>query len=304
MSASNRTPSLSRRQLLTYAGALSSIAVLSACAAPMLVVQPETTVPEPQGEKPMNEPTKPTIVLVHGAFAESSSWEDVIRLLQSQGYPTIAAANPLRSLAGDGAFVGSILESIEGPIVLVGHSYGGSVITSAVGNHANVKALVYVAGFAPAVGENAIELSGRFPGSTLGESLRPVPLADGSADLYIQPDKFHHQFAADVDPAKTALMAATQRPVRDAALAEPFAGTPAWQVVPSWFVVPDLDLNIPPAVQLFMADRAQAQAVVEIKGASHAVGVSHPQAVADLIQRAATSVATAKVTVTDHEYAG
>ena len=296
MSVINQPPSLSRRQLLTAVGALSSIAVLSACTAPMIVMQPETTVPEQQGETTMNRRnnnTKPTIVLVHGAFAESSSWEDVIRLLQGQGYPTIAAANPLRSLSGDGAFVASILASIEGPIVLVGHSYGGSVITGAVGNNQNVKALVYVAGFAPAEGENAIELSGRFPGSTLGESLQPVPLADGSNDLYIQPDKFHHQFAADVVPAKTALMAATQRPVRDAALAEPFAGTPAWQAVPAWFVVPDLDLNIPPAVQHFMAERAQAQQLVEIKGASHAVGVSHPQQVADIIQQAATSVETA-----------
>lgn len=285
----------SRRQFLSYIGALSGIAILSACTAPMLVIQSETTAPEGQGETNMNRlnsNNQPTIVLVHGAFAESSSWDEVIPRLQAQGYMAIAAANPLRSLSGDAEFVASILNSIEGPIVLVGHSYGGAVITQAVGDNKNVKALVYVAAFAPEEGENAIELSSRFPGGTLGESLWPVPLPDGSTDLYIQPDKFHQQFAADVSVDKTRVMAATQRPVRDAALGEAFAGTPAWKSVPSWFILPELDLNIPLAVHRFMAERAQASEVVEVEGASHAVSVSYPQEVADIILRAAATIDT------------
>ena len=140
--------------------------------------------------------SRPTVVLVHGAFAESASWNDVIGRLQRQGYTVIAAANPLRSVAGDAESLASIFEALEGPIVLVGHSYGGSVISNAARDKDNVEALVYVAGFAPEEGENASELSGRFPGSTLGETLWPVPLSDGSTDLYIRQEMFHQQFAA------------------------------------------------------------------------------------------------------------
>jgi pimeloyl-ACP methyl ester carboxylesterase len=291
MSVIDRTPSLSRRQLLTAVGALSSIAVLSACTTPMLVIQSETTVPEPQGDSTMNERnTKPTIILVHGAFAESSSWDGVIQPLQAQGYTAIAAANPLRSLSGDADYVAGVVKSIEGPVVLVGHSYGGAVISQAAQGQENVKSLVYAAAFAPDEGENAIELAGRFPGSTLGDSLRPVPLADGSTDLYIQSDKFHHQFAADVADDKAVLMAATQRPVRDVALGEGLAGSPAWKAIPAWFVLAELDQNIPIALQRFMAERAQARERIEVKGASHAISVSHPQEVADMILRAAASV--------------
>lgn len=292
---------ISRRQLLAYTGALSSAAVLAACAAPMLVVQPETIASEgqlsDQGENNMlrrNNSEKPIIVLVHGAFAESSSWDEVIPQLQEQGYTTIAAANPLRSLSGDAEFVASIINNLEAPVVLVGHSYGGSVITKAAMLNEmvseKVKALVYVAAFAPEVGENAITLSSRFPGGTLGEALWPIPLADGSTDLYIQWDKFHHQFAADVAVDKTMIMAATQRPVRDVALGEDFSGTPAWKSIPSWFILPELDLNIPLAVHRFMAERAQAQEVVEVQGASHAISVSHPGEVADIILHAVASV--------------
>jgi pimeloyl-ACP methyl ester carboxylesterase len=234
---------------------------------------------------------KPTVVLVHGAFAESSSWAEVIRLLDERGYTAIAAANPLRSLSEDAEYVAGLVKSIKGPVVLVGHSYGGAVITGAASGQKNVRALVYVAGFAPAEGENATELSVRFPGSSLGESLWPVPLADGSSDLYIQPSKFHAQFAADVESAKADVMAATQRPVRDVALKEDFAGTPAWSVVPSWFVIAELDRNIPAALQHFMAERARAREVTVVKGASHAVGVSHPKEVADAILHAAAGVA-------------
>ncbi len=238
----------------------------------------------------LNLSDKPTIVLVHGAFAESASWDDVIRSLQAQGYTAIAAANPLRSLSGDAEAVATLLTSIAGPIVLVGHSYGGEVISAAARDNENVRALVFVAAFAPDEGENAIILSSRFPGSSLGESLRPVPLADGSNDLYIQAEKFHQQFAADVPADKAALMAATQRPVRDVALGEAFAGTPAWKSIPSWFVNAELDQNIPIAVQRFMSERAGARDVIEVAGASHAVGVSRPEQVVESILQATSSV--------------
>jgi pimeloyl-ACP methyl ester carboxylesterase len=233
--------------------------------------------------------SQPTIVLIHGAFAESASWNDLIRRLQDQGYTAIAAANPLRSVAGDAESVASIFEAVEGPIVLVGHSYGGSVISSAARDNQDVKALVYVAGFAPEEGENALELSGRFPGSTLGEALWPVPLSDGSTDLYIRQEEYHQQFAHDVPAEQTALMAATQRPVRDVALNEA-SGPPAWKSIPSWFVFGELDKNIPAALHRFMAERAGAREIVEIEGASHAVGVSHPEEVADMILRALKEV--------------
>jgi pimeloyl-ACP methyl ester carboxylesterase len=229
-----------------------------------------------------------TVVLLHGAFAESASWNDVIRRLQDQGYTVIAAANPIRSVSGDAEFVASIFEAVEGPIVAVGHSYGGTVITNAVRDN-NVEALVYVAGYAPEEGENALELSGRFPGSTLGETLWSVPLSDGSTDLYIRQEKYHGQFAEDVPAEQTALMAVGQRPLRDVAANEA-SGPPAWRSIPSWFVFGELDKNIPVAAHRFMAERAGAREVVEIEGASHAVGVSHPDEVADVILRAAEAV--------------
>jgi pimeloyl-ACP methyl ester carboxylesterase len=229
---------------------------------------------------------KPTIVLVHGAFAESSSWNAVIAELNRDGYRTIAAANPLRGVSSDAAAVSAIIGSIDGPVVLVGHSYGGPVITEAANGKGNVKALVYVAGFAPDTGESSLTLSGRFPGSTLGDALLPVALPDGSQDLYIQPEKFHEQFAADVSAAQASLMAATQRPVAKAALAEP-SGAPSWKTVPSYAIYGSADRNIPPAVMKFMADRALSLKTVVVEGGSHALMVSHPDAVASLIEDAA-----------------
>lgn len=167
-------------------------------------------------------PDRPTIVLVHGAFADASSWNGVIRVLETDGYTVVAAANPLRSVSGDAAYVAGILSGIRSPVVLVGHSYGGSVISEAAKGNANVKALIYVAAFAPEAGETAAGLSGKFPGSTLGPTLAPpVSLSGGGKDLYIRQDKFHDQFAADVTDSEAKLMAATQRPVTEAALNEP-----------------------------------------------------------------------------------
>jgi pimeloyl-ACP methyl ester carboxylesterase len=236
---------------------------------------------------------KPTIVLEHGAFADGSSWNSVIERLQKDGYPVIAAANPLRGPKSDAAALRSVLDHVQGPVVVVGHSYGGSVISEAAAGDSQVKALVYVAALLPAVGENAQDLIGKFPGSTLADALDPVTytLPDGTTgtDLYINRDKFPHQFAADVPAGTAALMAATQRPIAQTALEER-ATEAAWQTTPSWDVITTQDLNIPPAAQEFMAKRAHAH-TTEIR-ASHSVAVSHPDAVTRVIEQA--SRATAK----------
>ncbi|AKJ96754.1 alpha/beta hydrolase [Pseudomonas chlororaphis] len=230
---------------------------------------------------------KPTVVLVHGAFADSSSWNGVVKILEKDGYPVIAAANPLRGVSSDAQAVASIVKNIKTPVVLVGHSYGGSVISEAAYGNPNVKGLVYVAAFTPETGETAAQLSGRFPGGTLASALAaPVDLADGGKDLYIQQDKFHDQFAADVPEAEARLMAAGQRPVTVAALNEA-ATDPAWKTIPSWFVYGDKDKNIPPQAMAFMAERAHSKQTVVVKGASHVVMVSNPKVVANLIEKAA-----------------
>ncbi|MEU1617249.1 alpha/beta hydrolase [Streptomyces sp. NPDC005722] len=233
---------------------------------------------------------KPTVVLVHGAFADSSSWNGVVTRLKHAGYPVVAPANPLRGLASDAAYVHSFLDSVKGPVVLVGHSYGGSVISEAAADSPNVKALVYIAAFAPDKGETVTQISDKFPGGTLGETLNPVPfpLPGGGTgtDLYIKADKFRAQFAADVPKTVAEQMAATQRPVAASVFEEKAAGA-AWRTIPSWDLVTTQDKNITLAAQRFMAKRAHAH-TVEIK-ASHAVSVSRPDAVTRIIEQAARS---------------
>jgi pimeloyl-ACP methyl ester carboxylesterase len=236
---------------------------------------------------------KPTVVLVHGAFAESSSWNGVVARLIAQGYPVLATANPLRGLRTDSDYLSAILKSIPGPVVAVGHSYGGLVITDAAAGNPNVKALVYVAAFAPETGESAADLAGKFPGSTLGPTLAaPIALPDGGKDLFIQQDKFHAQFADDVSTADAKLMAATQRPIVESALHEP-AKSATWHTIPSWFIFGSSDKNIPVAAHQFMAKRANARETVELKGASHVLMISQPEAVASLIEEVAAFVAGA-----------
>ena len=225
----------------------------------------------------------PTIVLVHGAFAESASWDRVIRQLEDAGQDVIAAANPLRGLAADAAAVSDLVRTIDGPVVLVGHSYGGMVISNVAADAGDITGLVYVAAFAPEPGESAFTLAQRFPGSTLGDALRPVPRSNGTTDLYIAREIFHEQFAADVPAPEAARMAATQRPVTLEALQEPSGERPLWKERPSWFLVAAQDRNIPGALQQFMAHRAGARRTVELPSASHAVAVSHPDATARLI---------------------
>jgi pimeloyl-ACP methyl ester carboxylesterase len=230
----------------------------------------------------------PTIVLVHGAFAESSSWDNVIEPLANAGHPVIAAANPLRELAADAEAVSDVVRSIDGPVVLVGHSYGGSVISNVAPDSGEIAGLVYVAGFAPEPGESCFELSAKYPGSTLGDAVRPTPRSDGTTDLTIAQELFHDQFAADVPAMQTARMAIAQRPVTLEALQEPSGDNPLWKELPSWFVFGDEDRNIPAVLQRFMAERAGARRTSEIPGASHAISVAHPEATAHLILEAAS----------------
>jgi pimeloyl-ACP methyl ester carboxylesterase len=234
-----------------------------------------------------------TIVLVHGAFAESASWDGVIDPLRSAGHRVVAAPNPLRRLAADAASIGDVVRSIEGPVLLVGHSYGGAVISNVDPDAGDLVGLVYVAGFAPEPGESANSLAAKFPGSTLGDAVRPVPRGDGTTDLYITEDRFHEQFCADVPAEQAARMAVTQRPATAEALTDPSGERPLWRDVPTWFLIPEEDRNIPAAVQRFMAERARARRTVEIPGASHAVAVSHPAATAHLILEASALHVTA-----------
>ncbi|MFD6142319.1 alpha/beta fold hydrolase [Promicromonospora sp. NPDC060271] len=228
--------------------------------------------------------TTPTVVLVHGAFAESSSWNAVVHELQQQALRVVAAANPLRSVTGDARYLRDVIASIDGPVVLAGHSYGGMVITEAAAGNDQVVGLVYVAAFTPDTGEDAFTLSAKFPGSTLGGAITAYPVSTGGNEVVIRPEVFGEQFAADVDDDLATLMAATQRPVTEAALTEGLpTATPAWRTIPSWFVFGDADRNIPAELIRFMAERAGARTATEIPGASHALSVSHPVPVAETI---------------------
>ena len=234
---------------------------------------------------------KPTVVLVHGAFAESASWTGVVERLQGRSVDVVAVANPLRSVPGDAAYLRDVIAGISGPVVLVGHSYGGMVITEAAAGNDKVAGLVYVCAFAPEQGESAFELSNKFPGGTLGDALTAYPVTTGGNEFAIRPDAFHHQFAADVPAGQAAVMCATQRPVTEIALTAGLpTDTPAWKSIPSWFVFSDEDLNIPVALHRFMADRAGAKGVREVPGASHALSVSHPDAVTASILEAVDAV--------------
>lgn len=236
---------------------------------------------------------KPTIVLVHGAFAESASWNSVIDCLTSAEHHVTAAANPLRNVDTDAASVADLIRTIDGSVVLVGHSYGGAVISNVPADAGEITGLVYVAAFAPDRGESCNALAGRFPGSTLADALHPIPHSDGTTDLFIDRERFHDQFCADVPAELAERMAVTQRPVTLEALNAPSGDRPLWQEVPSWFVISQEDRNIPAELQHFMAERAGARRALEIPGASHAVAVSQPQATTDLILEAVALLAAA-----------
>ncbi|MYW62858.1 alpha/beta fold hydrolase [Streptomyces sp. SID8379] len=234
----------------------------------------------------MTNPT-PTVVLVHGAFADAASWSGVITELQRDGIPVIAPPNPLRGLAADAAYVASVAAQIDGPVVLVGHSYGGAVITVA-GTGENVVGLVYVAAYVLEEGESLGELQGRFPASPLVSNLKQgtYPIAGGepAVEVTITEDAFPSIFAADVPEDTTKVLAAAQRPLAAAAFEEKAAAA-GWRTTPAWAVIAGGDQAINPEVERFGATRAGAT-VVEVDGASHAVAVSRPKEVAEVIRAA------------------
>jgi pimeloyl-ACP methyl ester carboxylesterase len=228
--------------------------------------------------------TKPTVVLVHGAFADASGWNDVIAELQRRGYPVLAPPNPLRGLMSDAEYLAAFLSTLEGPIVLVGHSYGGAVITNAATGNPNVEALVYIAAYALDQGENvaaANELGGGHSDLLNHIVVRPFPgAAPGDADVYVAADAFRDIFAQDLSRTQTAVMAAGQRPGSFSALVTP-SGPPAWADIPSWYLVSSEDHLIPPQAQRVMAERAGAH-TSEVDS-SHVSMMSHPRRVANLI---------------------
>ncbi|MFE4629992.1 alpha/beta fold hydrolase [Streptomyces mirabilis] len=235
----------------------------------------------------MSGNTTPTALLVHGAFADAASWSGVIAELQNHGIPVVAPPNPLRSLASDAAYVASVAAQIDGPVVLVGHSYGGAVITVA-GTAENVVGLVFVAAYVLEEGESLGELQGRFPDSPLGSSLKqatyPVEGGDPAVEVTIVPEAFPAVFAADVPADVTKVLAVAQRPLAAGAFTET-ATAAAWKTRPSWALVAAADQAINPEVERFGAKRAGAT-ILEVEGASHAVAVSRPKVVAELIRDA------------------
>ncbi|MFJ5264933.1 alpha/beta fold hydrolase [Streptomyces sp. NPDC088387] len=281
------SPEVSRRNALAAGAALAGSAALSAGAAGTAAA----AAPDGSGEK--KPKVKPTIVLVHGGYADSSCWNDTIKELQRKGCTTICAANPLRGIPTDAPYVASVLDSISGPVVLVAHSMGGTVITNAAAGKANVKALVYIAAFAPEVGETQGELITKFPGSEVEPVSVPVPYTkpDGTTgiDLYLSKDG-QAAFAADISTADFRVLQATQRPFDADSFTFPTTAA-AWKTIPSWGLVAGRDKAIPPACERWMYRRANARKVVEVPQSSHVVMLSHPRVVADLIGDAARSVA-------------
>jgi pimeloyl-ACP methyl ester carboxylesterase len=234
----------------------------------------------------------PTVLLVHGAFADASSWNGVIERLQAKGVQVTAAANPLRGISVDSAYIAGLLEETPGPVVAVGHSYGGAVITNAARHAKNVVGLVYVAAFATEEGERLADAEAASKDSVLNSALVPLhyPAANGgepAVEFAIDPEKFHDAFAADLPTEETTVMAATQRPVAELAFSEP-SGAPAWEDLPSWAVVATGDKAAGADVIRSEAERAGAT-ITEVDG-SHVIMVSQPQAVTDVILEAVAAV--------------
>lgn len=273
------------RRMFTSRRVLTSTAALAATAA---VLAPLTSTATAAAHT--ESAVKPTIVLVHGGFADASCWNGVIKRLQHDGYKTIAPANPLRGLPTDAPYLASVLKSIKGPIVLVGHSYGGAVITNAAADDPNVKALVYVAAFVPDKGEQLGTLINKFPGSIIQAATQPVPYPnpDGTTgtDLYLRPDGFRAAFAADLPVTTTRLMQAEQRPFSASSFTDVTTAA-AWRTIPSWGLVADSDKAIPPALERWFYQRAGAREIVDVPRASHVVMISRPGVTTHLIEDAA-----------------
>ena len=278
---------MSTRSLRHLRGALATVSLASfgfAASADARVTTPRSTA---SGH---STAPKPTVVLVHGAFADSSGFDAVIDRLRRDGYPVRAAPNPLVDLQFDAATVRGFLDSIKGPKILVGHSYGGAVITQAASGDPDVKALVYLAALAPDRGEVLSDLLKK----PVAHPIAPLPLVsvnvtqpDGTkrADLYLDPSKFRARFAADLPRGVAADLAATQRPLSAAAFTSTLTVEPAWKTIPSWYLVSGQDNGMSPDLERFQADRMHAH--TSQIDSSHAVYISHPKAVADLIEQAA-----------------
>jgi len=232
----------------------------------------------------------PTVLLIHGAFADGSAWNNVIARLQAAGVSAKAVANPLRGLTNDGEYVKSVVDQTEGDVILVGHSYGGPVITYAGSTADNVKALVFVAAFGLDKGENAQNSGADFPEPPLIGALRPWTFPGSDVpDLSIAVEEYHRVFAADISEADAALGAATQRPVSAAGLGEPLGVDPAWKRIPAWWVIGTEDRSINPDYQRATAQKIGAT-VTELEGGSHSIAISRADEVADVILSAVRSL--------------
>src|SRR3954454_10864397 len=231
---------------------------------------------------------KPTILLIHGAFGDASSWRPVFDLLHGDEYTVLAPPSSLRGVAVDASYTAAVIDQLEGPVVLVGHSSGGCVITAA-GASDKVAGLVYVAGFAPDEGESVTDLQGRYPSLAMGNFLQPRPLPDGGVELSVDPERFHDIFCADVPDDQATFMAHAQRPIVATAFEEP-ATAAAWRVNPSWGVFGTGAQPIAPQLHRFSYERAGSK-VTEIEGASHFLMLSQPDAVAGVIREAVAACA-------------
>ncbi|MFG2883545.1 alpha/beta hydrolase [Streptomyces sp. NPDC048297] len=239
----------------------------------------------------MSDPVEPTVVLVHGAFADASGFAGVIGELTASGYKVVAPPNPLRGLASDAAVVSAVAGAIDGPVVLVGHSYGGAVITQASVGLDNVVGLVYLAAFGPGEGESCASVGAPFPASLLASTVQPTSYdasgAVGGPDLYIDPERFRETFCADVPVDVAQVMCATQRPLAAAAFTEDVTGA-GWKSLPSWYQIARHDNAIAPEAQRFMAERMGAT-TDEIDG-SHTAFIAQPVRVAEFIKQALSKV--------------
>jgi pimeloyl-ACP methyl ester carboxylesterase len=262
-----------RRFLATVAG-VASAALLTAGV---------TTAAAKPSEVAHHDSPKPTVVLLHGAFADGSSWNGVTQRLQRDGYKVVVPAVPLRSIAGDTAYLSGVLAGIPGPKVLVGHSYGGALVSQLAGT-AGVKSLVYVAAFIPQAGETLGGLNSKYPGSQIGPDTTNTITYPGGADLVMKPESFRQVFALGLPRSEAAVLGASQRPVAAAVFGEPIAKT-APAGLPKYAVVATGDHAIPPAAERYMAQRAHAT-TVELDG-PHLIAVSHPEKVTQVIERAA-----------------
>jgi pimeloyl-ACP methyl ester carboxylesterase len=275
---------VSRRHVLAGAALAGSAALITGQQTPAAAA---TT-----GTGKENPKVKPTIVLVHGGYADSSCWNATIQELQHEGYTTVCGSNPLRGIPTDAPYIGSLLDSISGPVVLVAHSMGGTVITNAAAGKSNVKALVYISAFVPDVGETQGELINKFPGSEVLPVSVPVPYtkADGTTgtDFYLGKDG-QAAFAADIPAEAFRVLQATQRPFDADSFIYPTTAA-AWKTIPSWGLVAGRDKAIPPACERWMYSRANARKVVEIPHSSHVAMISHPEIVAELIEDAAEAI--------------